>query len=130
MSGVKKLGPGSRWNQFTGRERAHIRELYEREGVEEAAAYCRKIGKSWSGSSISRFFRKGPVRDFLPGTNRLNKVRSDSRWWQFTKAEQDQIRAVFKRDGVELAAAYCDKIGKSWSRRGLADFFRMERGEE
>ena len=49
------------------------------------------------------------------------------RWWIFTKPEQDQIGKIFERRGERAAAAYCRKIGKSWSCSSISKFFHKER---
>jgi hypothetical protein len=54
----RKLRSNSRWWQFTDLERAEIREIFEHNGEMAAVEYCRKIGKPWSHTSISRFFAK------------------------------------------------------------------------
>jgi hypothetical protein len=128
MSGrARKLRVDARWRQFTESEQDHIREIFERDGLEEAVAYCQKIGKTWSGSSMSRFFRSeragGPLQDVTGDT----KLRSNSGWWQFTEPERDRIRRIFENHGQMAAAAYCRKIGKPWSHTAISRFFANER---
>jgi len=128
MSGTaRKLRVDAGWRQFTEAEQNHIREIYERDGVKEAVAYCRKIHKSWSRSSICRFFRRERAADPLQDVTKDTKLRSNSGWWQFTELEQDKIRRIFEKHGQMAAAQYCRKIGKPWSHAAISRFFAKER---
>jgi len=128
MSGTtRKLRVDARWRQFTEPEQDHIREIFERDGQEAAAAYCRKIGKPWSGSSISRFFRSeragGPLQDVTNDT----KLRSNSGWWQFTEPEREKIRGIFaSRAHVELK--FVREIGQG-GRGQFAEYFAVRQFE-
>jgi len=124
---ARKLRADARWRQFTQAEQDHIREIFEQDGQEAAAAYCRKIHKYWSGSSISRFFHGERAGGSSPDVTRHTKLRLDSGWWQFTDQEQDKIRKIFERDGQMKAAEYCRNIGKPWSHTAISRVFAKER---
>jgi len=113
-----------RWWIFTKPEQDQIRKIFDRRGERAAAAYCREIGKSWSASSISKFFQKERA---AAGVSGGSKLRPDSRLWKFTKTERNEIREIFERHGERPAAVYCRKIGKSWSASSISRFFHNER---
>jgi hypothetical protein len=128
MSGrARKLRVDARWRQFTESEQDHIREIFQRDGLEEAVAYCQKIGKTWSGSSMSRFFRSERARSPSQDLTRDTKLRSNSGWWQFTEPERDKIRRIFENHGQMAAAKYCREIAKPWSHAAIGRFFANER---
>jgi hypothetical protein len=131
---ARKLRADARWRQFTQAEQDHIREIFEQDGQEAAAAYCRKIHKYWSGSSISRFFHGERAGDSSPDVTRHTKLRLDSGWWQFTEREQDKLRKIFERDGQMAAEKYCRNIGKPWSHTAISRCFgqrtRSQTGRE
>jgi hypothetical protein len=124
---ARKLRLDAAWRRFTEAEQAHIRDIFERDGLEEAASYCQKIGKTWSGSSISRFFHSertgGPLQDVTKDT----KLRPDSRWWQLTERQRDTVRGIFENHGQMAAEAYCRQIGKPWSHTAISRFFAKQR---
>jgi hypothetical protein len=123
----KKLRSDSRWWQFTESEQADIRRIHEREGQRAASAYCSRINKPWSVSALCDFFCKNRAGRFPRGLRDVSKLRSDSRWHQFTETERVDIQEVYLRDGIEPASAYCSKIDKPWSKQALAKFFSRER---
>jgi hypothetical protein len=55
---VRKARSDSRWWQFTELERAEIRRIQERDGLQAASAYCGKIAKPWSATALGKFFSK------------------------------------------------------------------------
>jgi len=125
--GVRKLRVDAKWRQFTQAQQDHIREILERDGQEAAAVYCRKIRKSWSGSSISRFIHSERAAGSSPDLTRDTKLRSDSGWWQLTEREQDKLRKIFERDGQMAAEKYCRNIGKPWSHTAISRCLAKER---
>ena len=57
----------------------------------------------------------------------IRKLRSNSRWWQFTEPERTEIRGIFEHDGEMAAVEYCRQIGKPWSHTSISRFFAKER---
>jgi hypothetical protein len=57
----------------------------------------------------------------------IRKLRSNSRWLQFTEPERADIRWIFEQDGEIAAVEYCRKIGKPWSHNAISKFFAKER---
>jgi hypothetical protein len=128
MSGrSRKLRVDARWRQFTESEQDHIREIFQRDGLEEAVAYCQKIGKTWSGPAMSRFFHREHAGGSSQILTRNAKLRSTSHWWQLTELERGKIQEIFDNHGQMAAAQYCRQIGKPWSHTAISRFFANER---
>ena len=60
--------------------------------------------------------------------NPARKLRSDSRWHQFTPAEREHIRHMLDEGcPLDQVSAYCAAIKKPWAQSRISEFFTPER---